>query len=87
MMEAIWEYTRYLNVQNLRTPPTIRYTLDGSIPSTNSKQYIGTSTINIPAILRAKAYLNTYVESDEMSVTYRKSTKLSKPTSNAIGCI
>lgn len=49
---------------------TIRYTLDGSIPTSESKKYTGAISINSPTVLRARAFKSGVYASDTATATY-----------------
>jgi len=51
---------------------TIRYTLDGSAPTSSSTAYSGPITLTAAATLRAQVYLGTFFISDVLSESYAR---------------
>ena len=62
---------------------TIRYTLDGSEPTSSSAAYSDPITINATTTIKAKAFKSGYVASDTVSATYTIAEKVAMPTSTS----
>lgn len=62
---------------------TIRYTLDGSEPTSSSAAYSAPITINGTTTIKAKAFKSGYVASDTASATYTMAEKAAAPTSTS----
>ena len=62
---------------------TIRYTLDGSEPTSSSTVYSGPITINGTTTIKAKAFKSGYVASDMVSATYTMAEQAAAPTSTS----
>ncbi len=62
---------------------TIRYTLDGSEPTSSSAAYSAPITINGTTTIKAKAFKSGYIESDTVSATYTIAEQAAAPTSTS----
>ena len=62
---------------------TIRYTLDGSEPTSSSAAYSAPITITGTTTIKAKAFKSGYVASDTVSATYTIAEKVAMPTSTS----
>ena len=62
---------------------TIRYTLDGSEPTSSSPAYSTPITIAAKTTIRAKAFKQGYIASDTASATYTVAEKAAAPTSTS----
>ena len=62
---------------------TIRYTLDGSEPTSSSAAYSAPITITATTTIKAKAFKSGYVASDTVSATYTIAEKAAAPTSTS----
>ncbi|MBQ6140364.1 MAG: chitobiase/beta-hexosaminidase C-terminal domain-containing protein [Kiritimatiellae bacterium] len=62
---------------------TIRYTLDGSEPTSSSAAYSAPITINGTTTIKAKVFKSGYVESDTVSATYIFADQAAPPTSTS----
>lgn len=62
---------------------TIRYTLDGSEPTSSSAAYSAPITIDVSTTIKAKAFKSGYVESDTVSATYIFADQAAPPTSTS----
>ena len=80
-------YTQAQNVTiTCETPSVeIRYTLDGSEPSTSSTLYNGTINITSSATLTAKAFKTGWTDSDAVSHIYDITGKVKTPVVNPVG--
>jgi len=80
-------YTQAQNVTiTCETPSAeIRYTLDGSEPSTSSALYTGAINITSSATLTAKAFKTGWTDSDSVSHVYDITGKVKTPVVNPVG--
>ena len=62
---------------------TIRYTLDGTEPTSSSTAYSAPITINVSTTIKAKAFKSGYVASDTASATYIIADQAAPPTSTS----
>ena len=62
---------------------TIRYTLDGSEPTSSSAAYSAPITITATTTIKAKAFKSGYVASDTVSATYTIAEQAAAPTSTS----
>ena len=62
---------------------TIRYTLDGSEPTSSSTVYSAPITIDVSTTIKAKAFKSGYVASDTVSATYIIAEQAAPPTSTS----
>ena len=62
---------------------TIRYTLDGTEPTSSSTVYSAPITISGTTTIKAKAFKSGYVASDTVSATYTMAEKATIPTSTS----
>ena len=62
---------------------TIRYTLDGTEPTSSSTVYSAPITINVSTTIKAKAFKSGYVASDTASATYIIADQAAPPTSTS----
>ncbi len=62
---------------------TIRYTLDGSEPTSSSAAYSAPITISGTTTIKAKAFKSGYVASDTVSATYTIAEQAAAPTSTS----
>ena len=62
---------------------TIRYTLDGSEPTSSSTVYSAPITIDVSTTIKAKAFKSGYVASDTASATYTVAERAAAPTSTS----
>ncbi len=59
-----------VTIQCATVGATIRYTTDGSVPSSSSPVFPGSITVSASATVRAKAFMNGMSESDTADATY-----------------
>ena len=62
---------------------TIRYTLDGSEPTSSSTAYSAPITISGTTTIKARAFKSDYLESDTASATYTVAERAAAPTSTS----
>ena len=71
---------QHITLSTATTGATIRYTTDGSAPTSSSTAYSGTINVTSTTRIRAKAFKNNYSDSNEFDQTYTINATLAAPT-------